>query len=158
MAERSGTEARAVDDASSFGPMQIEVPSSLPPVASLSEPQPHYHRTHHWHDVRPTPSPLPAAPPSTATFIAGSNIGIAGAATAASAVAVHQPHRQPLPPSSPASSSTSSYQLLATQHSTTRRGPGRPRNFISGLFEDTGEMANNSHRLVQCKACLRNRE
>ncbi|KAJ1917972.1 hypothetical protein H4219_002913 [Mycoemilia scoparia] len=38
-----------------------------------------------------------------------------------------------------------------------RRGPGRPRNFISGLFQDTGEMANNSHRLVQCKACLRNR-
>ncbi|KAJ2045955.1 hypothetical protein H4S04_005330 [Coemansia sp. S16] len=35
------------------------------------------------------------------------------------------------------------------------RKPGRPRLDISANFQDTGEMANNSHRLVWCIACIK---
>ncbi|KAJ2806682.1 hypothetical protein H4R20_001603 [Coemansia guatemalensis] len=35
------------------------------------------------------------------------------------------------------------------------RRPGRPRLDISAHFQDTGEMANHSHRLVWCIACIK---
>ncbi|KAJ2467839.1 hypothetical protein GGI02_003893, partial [Coemansia sp. RSA 2322] len=35
------------------------------------------------------------------------------------------------------------------------RKPGRPRLDISANFQDTGEMANHSHRLVWCIACIK---
>ncbi|KAJ2480168.1 hypothetical protein IWW47_005972, partial [Coemansia sp. RSA 2052] len=36
-----------------------------------------------------------------------------------------------------------------------QRKPGRPRLDISANFQDTGEMANHSHRLVWCIACIK---
>ncbi|KAJ1938406.1 hypothetical protein FBU59_004448, partial [Linderina macrospora] len=35
------------------------------------------------------------------------------------------------------------------------RKPGRPRLGISAHFQDTGEMANHSHRFVWCIACIK---
>ncbi|KAJ2491696.1 hypothetical protein GGI11_009121, partial [Coemansia sp. RSA 2049] len=35
------------------------------------------------------------------------------------------------------------------------RKPGRPRLDISAHFQDTGEMANHSHRFVWCIACIK---
>ncbi|KAJ2693190.1 hypothetical protein H4R19_006041 [Coemansia spiralis] len=35
------------------------------------------------------------------------------------------------------------------------RKPGRPRLDISAHFQDTGEMANHSHRLVWCIGCIK---
>ncbi|KAJ2618128.1 hypothetical protein H4S08_000052 [Coemansia sp. RSA 1365] len=56
--------------------------------------------------------------------------------------------------SPPASSPEQPVKVILETEPPARR-PGRPRLDISAHFQDTGEMANHSHRLVWCIACIK---
>ncbi|KAJ2799316.1 hypothetical protein H4R21_003591, partial [Coemansia helicoidea] len=57
------------------------------------------------------------------------------------------------PPPRPPSPEKPIHVVLETEPPV--RKPGRPRLDISTHFQDTGEMANHSHRLVWCIGCIK---
>ncbi|KAJ2347327.1 hypothetical protein GGF43_004783 [Coemansia sp. RSA 2618] len=77
------------------------------------------------------------------------NGGMAVAALAGSASASPASSASP-----PASEPEQPIKVILETEPPTRK-PGRPRLDISAHFQDTGEMANHSHRFVWCIGCIK---